>query len=299
MFFNRSHVIKPLTPIPAKVLHTLCIFELKDTTVNILSLFKDKLLVSCSYQFLLLIYYRDGHYISNITIINHNTDIKFLFDATWTPFGNIVYTTSEDSVVLISDFGRVIKTTQMNNPTSLSVSSDKIIYVVDLEVGVHQSIDDGISWNVILISVNGWHCLKVVKLTTQNGDEFWTLEANKSSTVRLLRISKVKNRERMNDTVMWKNTNLETKYSILAPNINGLLYDENGNIFFTDFITYSVYLLSVYGHNHGRPRRLLSLLDHFNIYTNILAIDNARRQLYLGGLSGTIHVFNLKFINMP
>ena len=102
------------------------------------------------------------------------------WDATWTPRGNIVYTTCpSNKVVVMSESGKVITThTQMTLPQYLSVSSDNIIYLADSETGVYQSTDDGISWSLVFKSTDEWHCWQVIKVTTNHCDDFWTLEAS-------------------------------------------------------------------------------------------------------------------------
>ena len=285
-----------MTPRSAKALHTLYLVQFENSSLNIIALFKDKLLVYGLCTTKLFIYKQDGHYISNIAIMGFETGFNvFVSDATWTPFGNIVFTIRGNSVVVISDMGSVIKMTQMKDPTSLSVSNDNIIYVVDSETDVHQSLNDGISWSVIFSSVNGWHILSVAKVITQNSEDFWTLEANNISSHHLLRVFNVKNKERVNDAITWTTTDLNKN---IVWSANKLMYDGNGNIFFGDFSLQSVFVMSVYGHYRGRPRQLLSF--KFTTYYLIsLCMDNMRRLLYVGNYGGIIMVFNLTYTEVP
>ena len=108
---------------------------------------------------------RQQTYVSNITIANFH--ISMLYDATWTPLRNIIFKAYEDSVVLISESGKVIKTTQIKEPIYLSVSNDNIIYVADRETGENQSMNNGISWIVIFFPIDGCQILHVTKVVTK------------------------------------------------------------------------------------------------------------------------------------
>ena len=58
-----------------------------------------------------------------------------VYDATWTPRGNILYTSNK--VMVMPECGKVItKHTHMRNPQRLSVSNNEIIYLADGETGV-------------------------------------------------------------------------------------------------------------------------------------------------------------------
>ena len=75
--------------------------------VNIMSVFKEKLLVSCRWSSKLFVYSIEGCYLLNMTTIDNDQ----LLDATWTPRGNIIYTTEHNiRVVILSEFGEVILT---------------------------------------------------------------------------------------------------------------------------------------------------------------------------------------------
>ena len=96
-----------------------------------------------------------------------------LRDITWTPMGNIVYTTYSNEVGVISSAGKVIaKHTQFKTPRYLRVSYEDIIYLADYEAGVYQSINDGVSWNFVFNSTDGWHCLQAIKKRVRFNESF-------------------------------------------------------------------------------------------------------------------------------
>ena len=181
-------------------------------SVNILSVFHDKLLVSSSYllAFQLFIYSREGRHLSTITVENKNNN--YLRDATWTPRGNIVYTTDtirreSYEVVRMSESGKVINIhNQREVPWYLSVSNDGIIFLA-AETSVYQSTDDGISWSRVFESTDGWHCLQVIKMTTDHSDDFWAWESRYSS--KHLHVYSV-DRRHSNGNVSWKDIDVRS-----------------------------------------------------------------------------------------
>ena len=256
-------------------------------SVDILSVFNDKLLVSSKYLSQLFIYSREGRHLSTVKINNSDE----LFDATWTPRGNIVYTTCfNNKVVVMSESGKVITTlTQMTPPRCLSVSNDNIIYFADLKTGVYQSTDDGVSWSLVFKSTDGWHCWQVIKVTTDHSDDFWTLEYSNNNNWHL-RVYRV-DRRRSVDNVTWRDINVTTtdgKHIDLSYS-SRLSYDGNMNIFLNDYLNKAVYVLSVNGQYHCQ---LLSS-HHFKNEPCRLAVDKERQLLYVGQDESVVGVFKL------
>ena len=167
-------------------------------------MFQDKLLVSCYERTQLFIYSRTGRHLLTIT----TNDVDKLCDATWTPRGNIVYTTcNSKKVVVLSESGKVITShTQMTNPRYLSISNDDIIYLADRKTGVYQSADDGVSWSLVFKSTDNRHCRQVIKVTTDHNDNFWTLETSNYNNCHL-RVYEV-DRSRSDDNVIWRDINI-------------------------------------------------------------------------------------------
>ena len=54
-----------------------------------------------------------------------------------------------------------------------------MIYLADYKTGVYQSTNDGVSWSLVFNATdNAWHFLQAIKVITNHGDDFWTLEFN-------------------------------------------------------------------------------------------------------------------------
>ena len=215
-----------------------------------------------------------------------------LYDATWAPRGNIVFTTLySNKVVVMSESGKVITThTQMTDPRYLSVSSDDIIYLADYRTGVYQSTDDGVSWSLVFKSTDGWHCRQVIKVTTDHSDDFWTLEQsdNKNWHLRVYSVD----RRRSDDNVTWKDINDPTTDSKHIDLSNSRLsYDGNMNIFLIDYDNKAVHVLSLNGQYHCQ---LLSS-HHFKNEPCRLAVDKERQLLYVGQDKSVVGVFKLTY----
>ncbi len=256
-----------------------------------LSVFNDKLLIANSWFTKLLIYSYDGRHLSTITINESET----LYDAAWTPFGNIVVTTwTNHKVVLISDTGKIITAhTQMTQPSSISVSNNFIIYIADLEVGVYQSTDDGVSWALIFKPNIGWRCWQVIDVTIDNMKDFWMLEGNALAGEN--RISVYSVYEKHTDGNV-------TRRNIGVPKTNGaridlsysvLVYDGNMNIFLNDYENKAFHVLSV---NYQYRSQLLSS-HYLEINPRRLTVDKRRHLLYVvqEGSVTIVEVFKLTY----
>ena len=271
----------------SQLLQNFTVDQLKNECVDILSVFNDKLLVSSYYLSQLFIYSREGRHLSTIT----TNDNDKLLDATWTPRGNIMYTTYDSNkVVVISESGKIITThTLMKSPRCLSVSSDNIIYLTDYQTGVYQSTDDGVSWSLVFKSTDRWNCWQVIKVTTDHSDDFWTLEQNDNKNYHL-GVHSV-DRKRFDGNVTWRDINVTTtdgKHIDLSL-YSSLSYDGNMNIFLCD--NKAVHVLSVNGQYHCQ---LLSS-HHIKNDPYRLAVDEKRLLLYVGQENGIVGVFKLTY----
>ena len=273
----------------SQLLKNFTVDQLEGYVVNILSVFNDKLLVS-GYPFSqLFIYSRKGRHLSTIT----TTDNDKLRDATWTPRGNIVYTTFgySNKVVVMSESGQVITThTQMKSPQYLSVSSDDTIYLADSKTGVYQSTDDGVSWSLVFKSTDGWHCWQVIKVTTDHSDDFWTLERSDNNDYHL-RVYSVDWRS-SDGNVTWRDINVPTTDSKhIDLSRSSLSYDGNMNIFLSDYHKKAFHMFSLNGQYHCQ---LLSS-HHFMNEPCRLAVHKERQLLYVGQFKSVVGVFKLTY----
>ena len=124
------------------LLHRFFISQLKGHSVQILSKFGEKLLLGHTQSSLLFICKGNGSHHTLPSIIPVNVTLTH---ATWTPRGNIVNTL--DEVVTVTELGKDLVSTRMSYPLYLSVSNNECIYIADHNLGIYQSIDNGITWD--------------------------------------------------------------------------------------------------------------------------------------------------------
>ena len=60
----------------------------------------------------------------------------------------------------------------MPAPRYFSSSYDDTIYLADEEIGVYQSTDDGFSWDLVFQPTDGWHSIEVIKVASDQIDNF-------------------------------------------------------------------------------------------------------------------------------
>ena len=253
--------------------------ERYDFSINILSLFEDKLLISQRYSSELFIYHQEGYHLSTIQVKGL---IIFLSDAIWTPYGNILYAML-DNVVLISEKGKSIKQTEMSKPMDFSVSSDDIIYVTlsdDASSFVQQSLDGGISWSLVFKS-RSWNFFYLTKVTSDHGDTFWTYGCN------LRNVEEVKLREHSA-----KNINSDGEVTRWKEYDSGIVWtlSSDGNAYI--FITIVGYLkVIVMSTNWSKPHSLIKTTD----YAGSTVVDTQNKILYVGR-NNKISVFKLNYL---
>ena len=253
---------------------------MKNANVEILSLFEDKLLVSGSKLFFLLIISLEGRLLSTI-----ETENDSLFDASWTPRGNIVYTVwDEKKLVVKSESGEIIVIHHnIADPCYFSTSSEGIIYVADTNTCLYQSKDDGISWNHVFSNTDGKLCALAIKITTNNVDDFWVLQSyNTFLTVYSL------NRKHTPVTYTWNNVNVP---SIIRNHIRAMVYDDKQNIFLSDSHREAVHIISVNSQHHSH---ILSSIITTNC-SHGLAFDKKYKLLYVGQNNGLVEMFDLSY----
>ena len=294
IFLNRSTELQTNLVNSCELVTNFTVDQLKGKWINILSVFNDKLLVSRDGISRLFIYNREGHYLSTIALSNDDQ----VRDASWTPRGNIVYTTASGSkVVVISESGEIITAnTQMTYAQNLSVSKDGVIYLIaDRKTGVYQSTDDGASWSLVFKSTEGRHCLQAIKIaSTDHSEDFWTLESIGDTFLYTwyLRVYSVD--KRCSDgNVTWKDIDLtisDDKQIHLSDN-SSLSFDGNENIFLSDYFNKAIYVFSV----NGQYRCQLLSSDHIKKEPCKLTIDKDRALLFVGQQQRVVGQFKLLY----
>ena len=277
----------------SKQLFSFTINLLKGKSVNILSVLNDKLLVSCNNSHELFTYCHEGSYLSTITLKEKHE----LYDATWTPCGNIVCTTENIfgvKVFVMSECGEIITThTQMSTPLCLSVSNNNIIYLADFEDGIYQSSNDGVTWSLSFKPTKKEHCSQVIKVTDDDCDDFWTLWAKNACNLWRYKgsLSVYSIDRRLSDG------KIKTSRNITIPSIDGekidllqskMSYDGYMNIFLSNWGSNAVHVLSA-------DFKYQSQLLRSKNTPMKLAIHNERPLLYVGQWDGLIEVFELTY----
>ena len=273
----------------SQLLLNFTIDQLLNWPITILSVFNDKLLVSGTEFSQLFIYSLEGHYCSTVSTIDNNKPD----DASWTPRGNIVYTSwTEKKLVVMSEAGNFItEHTQMTGQQQyISVCDDDFIYLIDVGSGVYQSTDDGISWSLALKSDDRWSFKQVIKMTTAHSDDFLTLGTLDGDNYQL-RLYNV-NQTLSGIEMTWRDINTMTtdgKHIDLFS--SSLSYDGSMNIFLSDSDTKIIYVTSVYGEYHYQ----LLLLQHVKNKPFKIAVNTKRQLLYVGQYGRLVEVFKLTY----
>ena len=260
--------------------------QLRGQSVNVLSVFKDKILVSHNDFAMMFIFRCEGGHQLTIPIANFRGPC----DTTWTPLGNIVYTTYENyKLVVVSQTGDVvIARACMNNLGYLSVASDDTIYLVEVEVGVYESTDDGTSWSLVFKLTDRQLCRPVIKVITEYSEDFWTIENNDSNSYQL-RVYSVDNK-RSKGYVTLRNVGVNTSNPIDLQ-YSSLSFDNKKHIFLSDPNNKAVYVISVDGQYQCQ------LFSDNNISNKPfkLVFDGKRQNMYVGQDESMVEVFKLAY----
>jgi hypothetical protein len=226
----------------------------------------------------------------------HNDTV---YDAVWTPRGNIVYTEYyRGKVVTLSQSGDVIQLTNVSHASYLSVSTDGVIYLTSLSRPnkawlsiVYQSTDDGLTWSHMFNISDDFWCNQVIKVSTdRNTDVLWT-KAMPSGECRL-RVYTVDRRSTAGNNVTWHYL-APSRY--LSDNGSGdrLVYDGHDSIFVSDRFNIGIHTWSV----SGKYDRQLVSRQQFVCPPAFIAVDTQRHIMYVVCAKGIglVEVFELTY----
>ena len=219
-------------------------------------------------------------------------------DAKWTPLGSIVYTTNASTVGKVSEASDVLIRPiiyQMKAPRYLTVDFNTI-YLTDLETGVFQSTDDGVSWNMVFKATDGWDCVQVIRVTSNLTDDFWTVARTKTQKIQkyglhIYSVDRIHTRTRP-PNVTRKDVKAFSRIGkmINLSKLSRLSYDDQmKNIFLTNCPDQIVHIFSL--NSQYRPRLLP--LSRPNKCMWRLEVDRKTQLLYAGQGAGKIGVFKL------
>ena len=298
---SNSTKVQPQRVNSSQLLFTFTVIQAIGKSIHILSVLNDKLLVGNYERIQLFIYSSQGHHVSTIKTISSTR----LYDASWTPRGNIIYTSTENSkVTVLSESGKLIKLSSMGKPLCLSVSNDDIIYLADMATGIYESADDGISWKLVISLKDKYRCKQVIKVTTYyNRLDFWSLE---DTHIKLgieithaddydARISKYSMDKRLTvENIKWMkiepNNPITQNVNIKISECQSRLsYDISGNIFLNNFVNGSAHVFS----SNGLYDRQLLSSNQLHSRPCRMSVDNNNNLFYVGTQNGHVSVFKL------
>ena len=280
--FNRSPSSQSRSVVSSQTMYSFTMEKMKGRRVDIMSLFKDKLLATVSgLVSRIFIYNTNGRYLSTVTV----DDV--LCDAIWTSAGNILYTAvNSKKAILISEAGEVITDSQLTNPQCLSIFNNTI-YLADEETGVFQSTDGGATWSFVFSSITGGKFRQVVQVRNDPTDDFWVREYdNNRCSLRIYSLTK--RRSAGGKSVTWKTVILpKLTHKSINLNRSRLSFDGDKTVFLSDFYNKTVHVFSA---NGDYNRQLIS----YNTNTPCrLVADREHQLLFVGQNWSVIDVFLL------
>jgi hypothetical protein len=211
-------------------------------------------------------------------------------DAMWIQCGNIVYCEwVRGKVVTMSQSGDVIQQTNVSKPSSLSVSTDGVIYLISDYTSVYYSTNDGLTWSRMFNVTDVWQCWQVIKVSTDsNTDVLWTLVVSAEDW--RLRVYTVDKRRAVGDNVTWRDVTLPSHMTVDLDS-SKLTYDGRASVFVTDYSNRAVHVWSVSGQYDCQlvsPQQLRS-------HPWRVVLDTQHHVMYVGHEKGTVGVFELTY----
>ena len=150
-----------------------------------------------------------------------------------------------------------------------------------------QSTDDSVSWSLLFKLLDGRQYWQVIKVITDHGDDFWTVEQNYDFTwyIRVYNL----NRKLYDGNVTWGDIiPINKTYSAFEIRLS---YDYNMNIFLSDHFTVNLFSVNDQYHCQLLSNQLFD--DRFRLFGR-LAIDKEHQLLYVGD-DKRIQVFKLEY----
>ena len=253
--------------------------------IAILSLFSDDLLVSSWQADNLFVYHVNGYHVNTVRV--HNK----LCDAVYTTKGDIVYTSTDHRLVILSNQASApIVRDDFTYPQYLSTSSDGTIYLADWKDGAYESTDGGFHWNHLFNIDDGYRCWQLIKVQTEQGNAFWSLEL-KGEIKRLrycfLNRTGIKLDRR---NLEWRDVDLRISHSKFIDLQNSrMAFDDDKRVFINDFNNNAVHVFLT----NGQYERQLLSEKHGIKKPCRLAYDRRYQRLYVGQQRGEIKLYHI------
>ena len=215
-----------------------------------------------------------------------------IWDAIWTPNGNIVYTTdTSNQVVLVSDNGTFKSSAITGRLGSFSTSNDDIIYLAGYEQGLQESRDNGVTWSIIFKPNDNWHCLQAVKVSDELKHDFWILGETKGN--KSLRVYSLDRHSPV--FVSWMSVAVPddgTLSTLSRPSL--LTFDGSSNILFIGIknFTAEITAFSVSCPFHSQ-KISLNQTKTKDQWALTITVEKQRNILYAGLNNGVVRAFQL------
>ena len=260
--------------------------QLGEKDVSILSVFNTELQIGTRTKSQLFVYRREGKGRNSPIEICYDDDE--LRDAIKVPQGNVLYTTTDNKLVIKLNTKKVIYP-QIEFPSTFSVSEEKIYLAAN--DGVYLSTDSGETWNRIVDIAEGWNCKHAIEVD----DNIWTLE-HKGNVYQIC----VHSMERTADSLPSRMTSKTTikvettsKEQIKLSNHSRLAYDGHASVFLNNFENSTVHVFSV----NGQYCKKVISAENIPGFEGPLRmkIDYKNQLLYVSQTKGKVGVFQLKY----
>jgi hypothetical protein len=261
--------------------------------VDILSAHNNLLIIAQRGRHEFFIYNSNGSYLQ--TLPAHNS----LLDITWTPHGNIVYSTLNYTVTTISGEGTDMAKTQLSLPQQFSVSADGAIYLSEVPKGLYRSCDDGMNWTLVFESPDSEYPVQAIKVSSpeQQHTVFWTVPLVVSNGQMTNGTVKHTHYLRVFDKMKVGLITLPPIESYVDPRLSEprLAFDKHSTVFLTrGGLVYT--LPTDYHLRDDRQRQPLALIRLSNDSTAWFAtVDSLNDVLYVGKSCGVVGVYNLTY----
>ena len=240
----------------------------------------------------LLVAYADNHY----SIINKTGQLQAFFGQSTKHVNNFVVSLKDNfvsvsynkKILITSMTGELIKTILIPGSIHISITKNGVLYLANVRHGVHQSTDNGFTWELVFKTVE--RCSRVIKVEhtlAKNSSVFWILEYNDEfSSLRVYTIDQ--NSTARN--VSWVHVTLpETIQTDALNKITDLLYDCYISIMLYTATDESIHLFNV---NGEYCKRLLKLVD-VKIYGAAFVVDYDLKLIFIRQKHCEVTVYKL------
>ena len=271
-----------IASINLKPMESYAIFPLRSPKYPIakLAVRGNKILIGELYCTELFLYDVNGKFLSTLKLGAR------VFDATFTPNGNIICSKMHNSeVIVMSEDGEIVHSKHLQSPRCISVSADGIVFVTDAGIGVFQSRDNGCTWSCVFnVTTSSWNCWQTIKIRNDQGEAHWLLEVQDE-------VYRIRERTKCGDQIIIRSLAMKIPNGTdVSKTCTRMVYNDDRSILLLDTKNSSVHSFSV--NNCQHEKQLLGSNDITR--PTMQAIDNKNKLLYIGQEDGTLKILKLR-----